>query len=355
MKPRRSEHDLPVEAFKYELPESLIAQVPAPERPQSRLMVLDRQRDCIRHLQFDAISELLNPGDLLVLNDARVIPARFYARRASGGRIEIFVLDGWKHASRHRVLLKPARRVRTGEILALEDGMTVRVAARHGREFVLEMASAETWMQYLWRHGVMPLPPYIKRAPDDIRTDLDRERYQTVFADRPGAVAAPTAGLHFTRDLLKTLEERGVELVRLTLWVGWGTFKPVTCEWICDHVMETEVYSIDGDTASAVRRALRAGRRIIAVGTTATRALESWAGDDPSLQPVDSGEASIFITPGYRFRIINGMITNFHLPGSSLIMLVSALAGRERILAAYETAVKHRYRFYSYGDAMFIT
>jgi len=350
----RSDSDLPVEAFRYSLPESLIAQEPAPSRQCSRLMVLDRKRDGVEHRLFEDIPTYLHPGDVLILNDARVIPARFYAQRESGGRVEVFVLDGWENSPQHRVLLKPARRIRRGESLLLEDGMTVRVVERGDREFVVEMDSPEAWTRYLNDHGVMPLPPYIRRSVADGRDVLDRERYQTVFADRPGAVAAPTAGLHFTRDLLETLEQRGIEVIRLTLWVGWGTFKPVTCEWVSEHVMDTEIYAISETAAAAVRRARKDGRRIIAVGTTTTRALESWAVSHPELEPVFRGEASIFITPGYRFRIINAMITNFHLPGSSLMMLVSALAGRERILRAYETAVAHQYRFYSYGDAMFI-
>ncbi|MBN1297313.1 tRNA preQ1(34) S-adenosylmethionine ribosyltransferase-isomerase QueA [bacterium] len=347
-----------LDAYQYELPERCIAQVPAARRDESRLMVLDRAAATLRHDRFHRIGAYFRPGDVLVVNDARVIPARFFAHRKTGGRVEGFVLDGWQESDCRRVLLKPARRIRVGEILELADEYTMRIADRNGQTFIAEITPPGKWTPFLSAHGLMPLPPYIKRGDQDHRVSMDasmdRERYQTIYAQEPGAVAAPTAGLHFTHDLLQQLRDGGIETASITLWVGWGTFKPLTCQRIDHHVMEKEIYSISAKTAEILTRAKTENRRIIAVGTTTTRALESWANRDTDRGEVFQGEASLFIVPGYSFKMIDALVTNFHLPGSTLLMLVSALAGRETILDAYRAAVEHDYRFYSYGDAMLI-
>jgi S-adenosylmethionine:tRNA ribosyltransferase-isomerase len=325
--------------FDYHLPEHLIAQYPAAHRDKSRLLVMHRAENRLTHTSFDALDHLLQAGDVLVLNDVRVIPARLYGTRQSGGTVEILILEGWRGRIT-KVLLKPARRI--------------RILDRSGKSFLAEFTGPGKFHSFLEKSGEMPLPPYIKRQPGDRFRELDRDRYQTVFAHDDGAVAAPTAGLHFTPSILNRLHEKAIETIYLTLWVGWGTFKPVDVENLADYSVDTERYRIPSETAAAVCRAKKENRRVIAVGTTSVRALESWADRSRSREGVTAGDARLFIKPGYRFKIIDGMITNFHLPASSLIMLVSALAGRKRILDAYQIAVKNEYRFYSYGDAMLI-
>lgn len=348
--------NLKVNDFHYILPENQIAQTPAESRHESRLMHLNVSDGIVTHRQFSTILDLLQDDDVLIMNDARVIPARFYATRQTGGRVEVFILDGWNQTNRRRVLMKPARRIRDKEVLTLEDGGSLFVNQRVGKEFEVELTySGGSWFEYLSRFGRMPLPPYIKREEDDCRREMDQERYQTIYAKHLGAVAAPTAGLHFSQQLLESIQSRGIRIGYVTLWVGWGTFKPVTVERICDHQMDTEIYSIPSQTAHLIQSAKKNGHRIVAVGTTSTRALESWALDSDNLDPVKCAEASLFITPGFKFRVVDSLITNFHLPGSTLLMLVSALAGREFTLKAYGTAVELGYRFYSYGDAMFIS
>ncbi|MBN1880026.1 tRNA preQ1(34) S-adenosylmethionine ribosyltransferase-isomerase QueA [bacterium] len=343
-----------VEDFKYELPDKLIAQVPAARREMSRLLVMNRTNGCVQHRCFQNLSDYLRAGDLVVLNDVKVIPARIFARRLSGARVEVFILDGFRMDSVHQALLKPARRIRPGERLVLKDGASLDILERNDKTFRVRLAGPMTWQIYLETHGCMPLPPYIKRAETDPAARLDRERYQTVFAAQPGAVAAPTAGLHFTPELLNDLRSKGVIVKVLTLWVGWGTFRPVESIRVIDHRMEEEYYSIPEDTQNEIMTARQQGRRVIAVGTTTTRALESWAADGFQGTSGERRAAALFITPGFPFRVIDGLITNFHLPGSTLIMLVSAFAGRERVLSAYTIAVAEKYRFYSYGDAMLI-
>lgn len=336
--------------FGYQLPESAIAQRPV-ERGQSRLLVLDAEGD-ERHRSVADLPELLRSGDLLVVNDTRVIPARLFGRRQSGGRIEILLLEKCG-AKVWDALVKPARRVRPGTVLIFEGELGARVvhAFEEGRrrlEFATEVEA------HLERWGHVPLPPYIRR-PDETG---DRGTYQTVFARQPGAVAAPTAGLHFTPDLLSALEARGVERVAVTLHVGLGTFRPVAVDRVDQHRMESERYEISEPSAEAVRRTRAAGGRVVAVGTTVVRTLESAAAGDGEIA-AGSGRTELFITPGFRFRAVDALLTNFHLPRSTLLMLVSALAGpggvgRDRVIAAYREAVDRGYRFYSYGDAMLL-
>ncbi len=337
--------------FDYRLPESAIAQHPG-ERGESRLLVLDAAGEA-RHRRIADLPDLLRPGDLLVVNDTRVVPARVLARRRpGGGRLELLLVEKLE-ARTWDALVRPARRARPGTGLELEGGLEAVVTGEGegGRRRVRFSAEVEP---HLERYGHVPLPPYIRRADGA----EDRESYQTVYARHPGAIAAPTAGLHFTRELLARLAERGVGRAALTLHVGPGTFKPVTATRIDEHRMEAERYRIGDDAARAVRRTRAAGGRVVAVGTTVVRTLES-AVDDSGVR-AGAGRTELFITPGFRFRVVDALLTNFHLPRSTLLMLVSAFAGatvergRDRVLAAYGEAIARGYRFYSYGDAMFL-
>lgn len=334
--------------FHYELPEELIAQRPLPERAASRLLVLDGGTGAVRDADFRDFPALLEPGDLLVLNDTRVIPARVFGRKPTGGRVEILVervLDT-ERALAHVSANKP---VAGGLELELEGGGRARVLARREDLFEVAFGLDGPLDAYLGRHGHVPLPPYIKR-PDEGR---DRERYQTVYAERPGAVAAPTAGLHFDDATLAEIERRGIGIARATLHVGAGTFRPVRAARVEDHVMHAERVRVDERCARAVRETRARGGRVVAVGTTVVRALETAAATGEP-QPFE-GDTRLFIYPGYCFRVVDAMLTNFHLPGSTLLMLVCAFAGTAHVLAAYRHAVAERYRFFSYGDAMFVT
>jgi S-adenosylmethionine:tRNA ribosyltransferase-isomerase len=337
--------------FDYELPQELIAQQPA-SRGASRLLVLDRASGTRRHLAVTDLPSLLREGDLLLLNDTRVIPARLYAHRPTGRQFEVLLLRHLE-GDRWEALLRPSARARPGERLQLADGGAVipEEAAGEGRWTVRFDPGLD--LDRLDRLGEMPLPPYIARPHGG--TDSDRANYQTVYAANPGAVAAPTAGLHFTDELLAAIRAAGVELAFLTLHVGLGTFRPVAVERVADHEMHAEWYRVTDHCAAAVNRALDEGRRVVCVGTTSVRALEgALAAGGGRLQPGE-GWTGLFITPGYRFRGVGALLTNFHLPRSTLLMLVSAFAGRETMLAVYAEAVALRYRFFSYGDAMFIT
>lgn len=332
----------------YALPEELIAQQPAAERTAARLLVLSRAGAATQHRTVRDLGELLSPGDLLVLNDTRVIPARIYGRRPSGGRLELLLVQPvgdleWE------VVVRGAPRV--GERVHLADGIGEFTASLGEGRWHVRLSLGEPVLRWLERCGEVPLPPYIRRAgsPDA----ADGARYQTVFAREPGAVAAPTAGLHFTHDLLARLEAVGVRRATLTLHVGPGTFLPIRGGSLEDFVMLPERYEIPVDTVRAIREVADAGGRVVAVGTTTTRALESAALEGP-LVP-GPGSAAVFIRPGHRFRVVDAMLTNFHLPRSPLLALVAAFAGWERLRAAYEEAVGRRYRFYSFGDAMLIT
>ncbi len=349
-----------LDAFDFHLPESSIAQEPAPERTASRLMVITRgPGPAPRHHRFADLPELFRPGDLLVVNRTRVIPARLVLRRARGGRVEALVIRVDEAGNTMEAWVRPARRVREGEALRVEglDGVTVEVLGPGDdpRARVLrptDLAPGEL----LERAGHVPLPPYIRR-PD---TPRDRERYQTVFARDPGSVAAPTAGLHFDAALLERLRRRGVAIADLTLHVGPGTFAPLDRDDVDANRLHAERYVVPADTVRAVRAARARGAHVVAVGTTTTRALETVAAqgafDAPPQAPAQdvAGTTDLFIRPGHAFRAVDALLTNFHLPRSSLLVLVCAFAGRERILDAYAEAVRVGYRFYSYGDAMLI-
>ncbi|NNU83116.1 tRNA preQ1(34) S-adenosylmethionine ribosyltransferase-isomerase QueA [Geobacillus sp. BMUD] len=339
-----------VDLFDFHLPEELIAQTPLPDRAASRLMVLDKRTGAIRHETFRNIISYLNPGDCLVLNDTRVMPARLYGEKAeTGGTVEVLLLkqlDG----DRWETLVKPGKRVKPGTKLTFGGGKLEAVCLdtlEHGGR-VLEFSYDGVFYEVLAELGEMPLPPYIKEKLDD------PERYQTVYAREIGSAAAPTAGLHFTEELLDAIREKGVQIVFITLHVGLGTFRPVQVDEVEKHDMHAEFYQMSEETAETLNRVRGQGGRIIAVGTTSTRTLETIAGKHNGRFVAESGWTDIFIYPGYEFKGIDGLVTNFHLPKSTLIMLVSALAGRENILHAYEVAVQERYRFFSFGDAMLI-
>lgn len=339
--------------FDYNLPPELIAQEPIAERAHSRLLRVDRHAAKLSHHAFFDLGSLLPANCLLVLNDTRVFPARLRGHKESGGRIEVLLVHRLSEAGETwEVLCKGAQSMRAGSRLHFAPELSAiwRTAPSEGRG-VLEFFPRTDFMRLLERYGEVPLPPYIKRAPG---TRLeDRERYQTVYARHPGASAAPTAGLHFTPEVFASLQQRGIETAFLTLHVGAGTFQPVRVEQVESHQMEEERYEIAAALAERIHTAKKSGRKIIAVGTTTTRALESACDDNGVLQP-GQRRTTLFMYPGFHFQVIDGLITNFHLPRSTLLMLVSAFAGRELILSAYAEAVAQRYRFYSYGDAMLI-
>lgn len=377
-----------IDAFDYHLPEHLIAQKPADRRDCSRLLVVHRQTDTTEHKHFYDILDYLKAGDCLVLNDSRVLPARLYGRKlpkgpdgetvspargqAEGAKVEFLLIkrleDG---ADRWETMVRPGRRLKPGDTVAfsgagsdlpdqpLLQAKIVDFGADGTR--IVEFEYEGLFMERLEEIGSMPLPPYIERPG----SDEDKERYQTVYSREEGSVAAPTAGLHFTKELLAKAEAKGVELAYVTLHVGIGTFRPVKCENIEDHSMHFEEYTVSHEAAETINRAKREGRRVISVGTTSTRTVESAAFFDEACEGPDgstgcwqvkegSGSTGIFIYPGYEFRIIESLITNFHLPKSTLLMLISALYDREKILKVYEEAIREEYRFFSYGDAMFI-
>lgn len=333
--------------FHYELPPTLIAQHPLAERSASRLLTLDGASGALADRGFRDLPMLLQPGDLLVFNDTKVVPARLYGRKETGGAVE-FLVERILDARTALVHARASKPWRTGMRVLFSDGVEARMLGRDGGLLKVELQGA-TLPEFLYEHGHMPLPPYIVR--DDAAED--RERYQTVYARVPGAVAAPTAGLHFDAPLLETLEKRGVQSARVTLHVGAGTFQPVREDDIRDHKMHSERAVVSEEVCRAVAATRKAGKRVIAVGTTAVRSLESAAAGG-SLEPMDR-DTDIFIYPGYKFRVVDAMITNFHLPESTLLMLLCAFAGQEHVMHAYEHAVEKQYRFFSYGDAMFVT
>jgi len=330
--------------FAYELPEDLIAQSPLAERSASRLLVLDGSTGAVSDRSVRDLPALIRPGDLLVFNDTRVVPARVLGFKPSGGRVEIFLERpaGERHALVQMRASKPIRE----ELEIATEGGSVRVVAREGD--LWKVALPAPVFEFFERWGEVPLPPYIHRTPDA----SDRERYQSIFAQHVGAVAAPTASLHFDDALVAQIEARGARRAFVTLHVGAGTFQPVRTDELSSHVMHAEWISVGAETCEAVERTRETGGRVIAIGTTVARALEAAALE--TLRPF-TGDTRLFITPGFRFRIVDALLTNFHLPESTLLMLVSAFAGREKVLRAYEHAVQLRYRFFSYGDAMFVT
>ena len=333
--------------FHFELPSDLIAQQPLAQRSASRLLVVDAVGDRIDDRHFAELPALLLEGDLLVFNDTRVLPARLFGHKESGGAVEILV-ERVTAAHTARAQLGVSKKPKPDSCIVLSDGTELTVLGREGEFFELRCEPTETFEQLLIRLGRMPLPPYIERDADD----ADLERYQTVFARETGAVAAPTAGLHFDEALLQHLRDRGIAFGYVTLHVGAGTFQPMRVEVLSEHVMHREWFNVGAELIEQIRETRSRGGRVIAVGTTVVRALES-AMHDGELQPF-AGETQIFIFPGYRIRSVDGLVTNFHLPESTLLMLVSAYAGRDRVLAAYRHAVEQRYRFFSYGDAMLI-
>lgn len=338
-----------VEDFNYNLPEELIAQHPLKERDTSRLLVLDKKSGEIEHKHFHDIMDYLKKGDVLVLNDTRVIPARLLGvKEDTLGKIEFLLLNR-KKLDTYECLAKPGKRARKGTRFVFGDGLLhaeILEVLDNGNRIV-KFIHEGVFEEILDKLGEMPLPPYIKEKLED------KERYQTVYSREEGSAAAPTAGLHFTKGLIEKIKDLGVEIAFVTLHVGLGTFRPVKVKTIEDHDMHSEFYSLDEHNAAIINRAKEEGRRIISVGTTSTRTLESIA-DEQGMVKVDSGYTKIFIYPGYTFKCVDCLITNFHLPESTLIMLVSALAGKENIMNAYETAVNEKYRFFSFGDAMFI-
>ncbi len=334
--------------FYFDLPEELIAQTPLEKRDESRLLCLDKNTGSMEHRHFYDLPDLLREGDCLVLNNSRVLPARLIGARPTGGAIELVLLRDLGD-NRWECLSRPGRKTKPGQHILFGNGELEAIVEETapGGNRIVRFLYEGIFLEVLERLGRMPLPPYI-------RAELENpERYQTVYAKELGSAAAPTAGLHFTQELLETIRAKGVRTEFITLHVGLGTFRPVKEDEIEDHEMHSEFCMIPPETAEAVNTAKKNGGRIIAVGTTSCRTLESFAKDDGTLEP-SSGWTDIFIYPGYRFKCIDGLITNFHLPESTLIMLVSALAGREHILNAYRTAVENRYRFFSFGDAMFI-
>ena len=334
--------------FWYDLPEELIAQTPLERRDGSRLMVLNRETGEITHKHFFDVIDYLNPGDCLVMNDSRVLPARLMGHRPTGGVVEVLLLRDLGNQC-WECLCKPGRKMLVGNEVIFGDGELTGVVreVREDGNRVVEFRYEGIFLEVLERLGKMPLPPYIKEELQD------QERYQTVYSREIGSAAAPTAGLHFTEELLEKIREKGVNEAFVTLHVGLGTFRPVKAEEVTDHHMHSELCMINAETAEILNETKKNGGRIICVGTTSCRTLESLVNDDGSFE-AKSKWTNIFIYPGYTFRAMDGLITNFHLPESTLVMLVSAFAGREHVLNAYAAAVKERYRFFSFGDAMFI-
>lgn len=334
--------------FWYDLPEELIAQTPLKDRDTSRLLVLDRETGCLHHQHFYNILDYFNPGDCLIMNDSRVLPARLLGRRPTGGAAELLLLRDLGD-NRWECLARPGRKLQPGQGVIFGDGeltATVLETCDDGNRIV-EFHYQGIFLEVLERLGKMPLPPYIKAELKD------QERYQTVYSREVGSAAAPTAGLHFTKDLLEKIRAKGVNTGFVTLHVGLGTFRPVKAEEICDHHMHSELCMMNEETAELLNKTKESGGRVICVGTTSCRTLESLVGDDGRFRAC-SRWTDIFIYPGYTFKAMDGLITNFHLPESTLVMLVSAFAGKENVLRAYDEAVRERYRFFSFGDAMFI-
>ena len=336
--------------FSFDLPDELIARFPKADRTSSRLLSLDGPSGAVEHKIFSDILELVNENDLLVFNNTKVIPARMFGQKESGGKVEVLVE---RVLDEHRVLahIRASKSPKPGNVLILEGKAKAIMVARHDTLFELEFDRSENVLDILNDVGHMPLPPYIDR-PDN---EADRERYQTVYGEKPGAVAAPTAGLHFDDELMAALKDKGVQMAFVTLHVGAGTFQPVRVESVDEHIMHSEYIEVPQDVVDAVASTKAKGGRVIAIGTTSVRSLESAAKIHGGKLDTYFGDTDIFIFPGYQFNVVDAMVTNFHLPESTLIMLVSAFAGQDNIMGAYNTAIEQQYRFFSYGDAMFLT
>lgn len=341
-----------LDEFNYKLPEELIAQEPAPERDQARMMILDRRRGTIKHSFFHTFPNHLREGDALVVNNSRVIPARLTGWKTTGGKLEVLLLSRKNESSSHRqtweALIRPAKGLRPGMTIGFADGCEAYVEQRVSeKKWLLEFSCAVPFGEYLEKMGVTPLPPYIKRFGK--QQERDRERYQTIYAQIPGSVAAPTAGLHFSPDVLEEITGKGIPVAGITLHVGYGTFSPMEAEEVENHQMEEEEYEIGNEAAQIINSA----HRVVAVGTTSARTLET-ATDDKGKLAAARGSTKLFVYPGYRFKRVDALLTNFHLPKSTLYLLVCTLAGHELIKEAYRQAIEERYRFYSYGDCMLI-
>ena len=349
--------------FQYDLPEELIAQKPAQKRDASRLMKFSRETGNIDHLDFPSFLDLVNPGDLLIVNDTKVIPARFFCRRSTGGKVEgLFLRINVENPDSWEVLLRNAGRCKPGELLDFEgdDNTKLELVESQGKgQWLVKPTPSTAPEDILSRIGITPLPPYIQREKDNLPEE-DQTRYQTVYASNPGAVAAPTAGLHFTQDILEKLKAKGVKRACVTLHVGLGTFAPVKDEDLTKHPMHSEWYNITPETADLINQTKSAGGRVIAIGTTSVRVLESVAHKHEGKIVADSGWTELFIYPPAEFFAVDAILTNFHLPGSTLLMLISAFAtpkstaGIKKIMDAYQVAIANKYRFFSYGDAMFL-
>ena len=333
--------------FDFDIPKAQIAQFPLQARTQSRLLVVGNQEYRTREIQFSELAQLLRPGDLVVCNDTKVIPARFFGRKPTGGRIE-FLIERLVNDHCFLAQAKARRKLRIGEIVTVNESFQVTVRARQREFFILDLSENQKVQDMIEICGHVPLPPYIKRSAEQI----DLNRYQCVYAKHSGSVAAPTAGLHFSLDLIRKIKRTGVEFAYVTLHVGAGTFAPIRSVGVKEHKLHSERYCVSDSVVEAVRQAQKRGSRVVAVGTTVMRALES-ASRTGKIQP-RSAETDLFITPGFNFQTVDALITNFHLPRSSLIMLVSAFGGTNRILEAYRFAIDRQFRFYSYGDAMFV-
>lgn len=347
--------------YDYDLPEGQIAQVPCPSRSGSRLLRLDRKSGQLSHHRFYELIDLLNSGDLLVVNNTRVIPARLMGKKETGGQVEVLIIDyatGLKNLQDQGnflcdCLIKASKSPKSGAILLLSQGIKAQVVRVKGYVTEVKFWGGMEFLHYLKNFGQVPLPPYIKRKDTDGLGPADEKTYQTVYAAEEGAVAAPTAGLHFTQALITDLTKKGVEFASITLHVGYGTFVPVRVEDIRDHQIHSEYFSVSGEAAQKINQARQENRRVIAVGTTSVRTLEFLA-DEKGRIKEGFGNCDLYIYPGYRFKCVDAMITNFHLPKSTLLMLVSAFYDRTKMIRAYETAIKEAYRFFSYGDAMLI-
>lgn len=346
--------------YDYDLPEELIAQMPADKRENSKMMVLNRKDRIISHKHFYDIVDLIEPNTLLVMNNTKVLPARLIGHKDTGAKIEVFLLKSVENSENGclwDVLIKPSKRVKPDTVIKISDELSVKALKRleENGEWLVELIyEGENVLDVLHRNGQIPLPPYIERKiPNEDLKKLDFERYQTVYAKDEGSVAAPTAGLHFTKEILDKLQDKGVELAYVTLNVGLGTFRPVQCENVLEHKMHSETFEISEKASEQINRAKREGRKIVAVGTTTVRTLETAYQKFGCIKPCHD-HSELFIYPPFEFKIIDNLITNFHLPKSTLLMLVSALAGKDFIFEAYKEAIENNYRFFSYGDCMYI-
>lgn len=347
--------------YHYDLPAELIAQKPNEQRDQSNLLVLERKTGKLFHHRFAVLDQFLNPGDVLIVNNTSVIPGKLVGRKESGGKVEILICgfngNGKQHSPRgglvYECLVKAAKPSKPGRSFYFEEGLSAEVIERGRETYIIEFYTENNFEDLLDRIGEVPLPPYIRRHPDLKPPCDDRKAYQTVYASEKGAIAAPTAGLHFTPELLAKLKAKGIATVAITLHVGYGTFLPVRSQDIRSHQMHSEAYSIPARAADTINSARSKGHRVVAVGTTCVRTLE-YASDRAGNVRPGNGWCDLFIYPGYIFKTVDAMITNFHLPRSTLLMLVSAFSGKENVLKAYQAAIERKYRFYSYGDAMLI-